>query len=108
MVLGKRADWRASAQTAERGAGRVKSRHAMHSPTRRRRRGAEEDRRVRGRIRVEDPQARPGEELAEVEPAAADVAPDVIRVIGLELGRAHRADREDPVPETRREPLDLT
>src|SRR5439155_1071664 len=46
-------------------------------------------------------------ELKERVRAAADVAPDVVLVVAMDLGRAHHRARENPVAESRREALDL-
>ena len=81
--------------------------HAVDAAAGRRRGRAEVDRRVRRRVRLDEAPRRPGEQLAEVHPPAADVAADVVRVGRLELGRAGRPELEDPLAAARREPLDL-
>ena len=60
-----------------------------------------------GRRVRRDPRSRPGEHLAQVGRAAVDVAADVVRVLGLEVGRTARRPREHDVAEPGREPLDL-
>ena len=61
--------------------------HAVHAAARRRRRRAEEDARVRRRVRVEA-RHRSREELRDVGGAAGDGAADVVRVVGARDPRA--------------------
>ena len=49
----------------------------------------------------------PREQLTEVGHPAGDRAADVVRVVVLEVGGAHHVASEDPVAESRGEPLDL-
>ena len=99
---------RLSAQhAAQRGPGGVVAAHAVDAAAGRRRRRAQEDARVRRRVRRE-PQHRPREHLAQVGRAAVDVAADVVGVLGLERRPGPRTDRaEHDVAEAGREPLDL-
>jgi len=80
--------------------------HAVDAAARRGRRRTEVDAAARRGVRVE-PGDRPGEELAEILEAAVDVAADIVRVVGLDLGRQADGPGEDRIPEAGREPLDL-
>src|SRR5581483_5718561 len=68
--------------------------------------GADEDGGVRGAVRVRPPGGS-REELADVGPAAGDVAAYVVRVVALEIGGAARRDGEDAVAEAWCKALDL-
>jgi hypothetical protein len=74
-----------SGQPAQRRAGGEHARDAVDAATRRGRRRAQVDRRVRRRVRVEDPERRPREQLRQVESPAGDVAADVVGVGRLDL-----------------------
>src|SRR5688572_8233595 len=76
-------------------AGRVIAAHPVDAAPGRRRGGADEDRGIGRRIRVEEPEGRPGEELAEILPSPGDVATDVVRVVLLECFGAGGSRRED-------------
>ena len=70
----------------QRRARRLEAAHAVHAAAGRRRGRAEEEARVRRRVRVE-PRDGAREELERVGDAAGDRAADVVRVVALEVGR---------------------
>src|SRR5579864_952713 len=80
--------------------------HSMDAAARRRRGGAKEDLRVRGRVGA-DTRGRTEQRLAEAGHATVDVTPDVVGVLGLHLGGPPRRAREDEIGEAGSESLDL-
>src|SRR5215208_151137 len=83
------------------------SAHAVHTPARRRRRGADIEAISRGRVRVE-PWNGPGEELPQVHRPSDDVAADEVGVPPFEVGRSCGALGQDEIPEARCEALNLS
>jgi hypothetical protein len=84
-----------AAQRCPRGEGTA---HPVHPAAGRGRGRAEVDAGQRRRVRGE-PGGGTGEELAQVLDAAVDVPAHAVGVTVLELCRAHRASREDPLAE---------
>src|SRR5438874_5900796 len=76
----------------------------MHATAGRRRRRAEIELAVGSRV---EPPCWTDEELPEVGDPAVDVAPDVIGVVPLDVGRAHDVTREDARSESWGESFDL-
>src|SRR4029453_16169990 len=67
---------------------------------------AEVDAAERGPVRVE-PEGRARPSLAQITPAAADVAANVVRVLPRQVARAADGAGDDPLPEAGSKALDL-
>src|SRR5439155_3451957 len=78
----------------------------MHAAARRRRGAAEIEVAGAGRVWLDRP-ARAHEELRQSVRAVRDVAPDVVRVVALDVGGRHHVPREHALAETRCEALEL-
>ena len=103
----RRRSSRCSPQDAGQGdACRVAAAHAVHTTTGRRRRRAQEQRGVRGGVRAQ-PHRGTEHQLQPTVRSAADVAPDVVRVVPLEHGGRHDVPGRHQVAEPRCEPFDL-
>src|SRR5581483_7842653 len=99
----------AAVEVAQRHPGGVEAAHAVDAAAGWRRRRAEIDPPpvpFGDEVRIQR-QPGPEEQLQAVVGAAGDVAPDVVRVVPLEVGRGRRVAGHDDVAETRGEPFEL-
>src|SRR5919112_2865411 len=95
-----------SQQTSQSGAGGEVAAEAVHASARRRRGRTDVEALCRGGIRVET-YHRPGQKLAEVHVAAANVATDEVGVLAFKLGRPGDGLREYALSEAGGEAFDL-